>query len=84
MIDKFAWHLPLYRQHQRLIAAGFNLSRAWLTQLVQQGAMLLKAIYEAQLESIRQSRVKAMDETPIKAGRVPASKFTTRSLVIWR
>jgi transposase len=72
MIDKFAWHLPLYRQHQRLIAAGFNLSRPWLTQLVQQGAMLLDAIYEAQLESIRQSRVKAMDETPIKAGRVKA------------
>src|SRR5258706_269918 len=36
VVDKFAWHLPLYRQHQRLIDAGFNLSRPWLTQLVQQ------------------------------------------------
>jgi transposase len=47
LVDKFAWHLPLYRQHQRLIAAGFNLSRPWLTQLVQQGAQLLEPIYEA-------------------------------------
>lgn len=69
VVDKFAWHLPLYRQHQRLIAAGFNLSRPWLTQLVQQAALLLEPIYEAQLASIKASRVKAMDETPIKAGR---------------
>ena len=69
LVDKFAWHLPLYRQHQRLIDAGFTLSRPWLTQLVQQAAQLLEPIYEALLESIRASRVKAMDETPIKAGR---------------
>ena len=28
MIDKFAFHLPLYRQHQRLVDAGINVSRA--------------------------------------------------------
>jgi transposase len=75
LVDKFAWHLPLYRQHQRLIAAGFNLSRPWLTQLVQQGARLLEPLYEAQLDSIRRSRVKAMDETPIKAGRAGPGKL---------
>ena len=75
LVDKFAWHLPLYRQHQRLVAAGFKLSRPWLTQLVQQGAQLLKAIYEAQLASICASRVKAMDETPIKAGRAGPGKM---------
>lgn len=73
MVDKFAWHLPLYRQHQRLLAAGFRLSRGWLTQLMQQGVQLLEPIYEAQLESIRNSRVKAMDETPVKAGHIKAS-----------
>lgn len=77
LVDKFAWHLPLYRQHQRLVAAGFKLSRPWLTQLVQQGAQLLKAVYEAQLASICASRVKAMDETPIKAGRVGPGKMNT-------
>ena len=75
LVDKFAWHLPLYRQHQRLIAAGFKLSRPWLTQLVQQGAKLLQAIYEAQLASICASRVKAMDEVPIKAGRAGPGKM---------
>jgi len=75
LVDKFAWHLPLYRQHQRLVAAGFKLSRPWLTQLVQQGAQLLKAVYEAQLASICESRVKAMDETPIKAGRAAPGKM---------
>lgn len=75
LLDKFAWHLPLYRQHQRLIAAGFNLSRPWLTQLVQQSAQLLEPIYEALLASIRSSRVKAMDETPIKAGRAGPGKM---------
>lgn len=68
MVDKFEWHLPLYRQHLRLVAQGFKLTRQWLTQLVTQGAQLLELIYEALLESIRTSRVKAMDEVPIKAG----------------
>ena len=75
LVDKFAWHLPLYRQHQRLLAAGFTLSRPWLTQLVQQGAQLLRPVYEAQLASICASRVKAMDETPIKAGRAGPGKM---------
>ena len=68
LLDKFRWHLPLYRQHQRLLDAGFNLSRPWLTQLVQQAALLLEAIYSAQLDSIRSGRVITMDETGVKAG----------------
>ncbi len=75
LLDKFAYHLPLYRQHQRLLDAGFTVSRPWLTQLCQQGAGLLEPIYEAQFASIRTSRVKAMDETPIKAGQNGAGKM---------
>lgn len=75
LVDKFAYHLPLYRQHQRLIDAGFNLTRPWLTQLVQQAAMLLEPIYQALLASIKASRVKAMDETPIKAGQAGGGKM---------
>jgi len=69
IIDKFRFHLPLYRQHQRLAAAGIHLSRATLTQWVHRTAALLEPIYHAQLSSILQSQVLAMDETPIKAGR---------------
>lgn len=75
LLDKFAYHLPLYRQHQRLLDAGFTVSRPWLTQLAQQGAALLEPIYAAQFASIRASRVKAMDETPIKAGRSGPGKL---------
>jgi len=77
LLDKFAYHLPLYRQHQRLSDAGITVSRAWLTQLVRQGAGLLEPIHDAQFDSIRSSRVKAMDETPIKAGRDGPGKMKT-------
>lgn len=69
VIDKLLWHLPLYRQHQRLLQAGLKVSRPWLTELVQQACALLDPLVRAQLDSILASRVLAMDETPIKAGR---------------
>jgi len=69
LVDKFAYHLPLYRQHQRLAAAGIKVSRPWLTQLAQSAIALLEPIFVAQMQSILASRVKRMDETPIKAGR---------------
>ena len=69
LIDKFLFHLPLYRQHQRLSAAGIHLARSTLTHLVHRTAELLEPVYQAQLRSILSSEVLAMDETPIKAGR---------------
>ena len=75
MVDKFAFHMPLYRQHQRLRDAGINVARPWLTQVMQAAGALLEPIHDAQLESIRTSRVKVMDETPIKAGRAGPGKM---------
>jgi transposase len=69
LVDKFRYHLPLYRQHQRLAAAGITVSRASLTSWVHRTAELLEPIYAAQLASIVSGRVVAMDETPIRAGR---------------
>ena len=77
LVDKFAWHLPLYRQHQRLEDTGITVSRPWLTQLVQRSVGLIEPIYDAQFASIRASRVKAMDETPVKAGRKERGKMRT-------
>ena len=77
LVDKFSYHLPLYRQHQRLTDSGITVSRPWLTQLAQRSIGLLEPIYEAQFASIRTSRVKAMDETPIKAGRLGRGKMKT-------
>jgi transposase len=77
LIDKFTYHLPLYRQHQRLLQAGIRLSRGTLTQWVQRAAELLEPIYYALLSSILQSQVLAMDETPVKAGRHGKGKLHT-------
>ena len=77
VIDKFLYHLPLYRQHQRLTAAGIDVSRPWLTQQVLALALLLAPIVAAMLEDIRACRVKAMDETPIKAGRKGKGQLKT-------
>jgi transposase len=77
VVDKFLYHLPLYRQHQRLAAAGIEVSRQWLTQQVLAVALLLSPIVAALLEGIRACRVKAMDETPIKAGRKGKGQLKT-------
>jgi transposase len=77
LVDKFRYHLPLYRQHQRMQAAGLRVSRASLTSWVGQAAWLLEPIYDAQLASILASRVLAMDETPIRAGRKAKGKMRT-------
>ncbi|AVR88463.1 Mobile element protein [Thauera aromatica K172] len=73
--DKFCYHQPLYRQHQRLGDNGIKVSRPWLTQLTHAALSLLEPVFVAQLDSIRASRVKAMDETPIKAGRAGPGKM---------
>ena len=77
IVDKFAYHLPLYRQHQRLQAAGFRVSRPWLTQLMQTAVALLEPIHDAQLAGVLTDRVKSMDETPIKAGVAGVGKMKT-------
>jgi transposase len=73
--DKFCYHQPLYRQHQRLGDNGIRVSRPWLTQLTHAALALLEPVFTAQLDSIRASRIKAMDETPIKAGRAGPGKM---------
>ena len=75
LVDKFLYHLPLYRQHQRLADAGITLSRATLTNYVRRAIGLLEPIYDAQWQHILQSKVLAMDETPIKAGKAGKGKL---------
>lgn len=81
LIDKFSYHLPLYRQHQRLQQAGIQLSRSTLTNWTSRAIALLAPIVEAQNRHILQSRVLAMDETPIKAGK--QSKGKMRQAYLW-
>lgn len=75
MIDKFLYHLPLYRQHQRLSQCGIQVSRTSLSTWVSRAIDLLNPIVDAQSQHVLQSRVLAMDETPIKAGRLKKGKM---------
>ena len=81
LVDKFVYHLPLYRQHQRIRQSGIDLSRATLTNLASRAIDLVAPIFHAQFGHILQSRVLAMDETPIKAGR--KSKGKLRQAYLW-
>jgi transposase len=69
MVDKAVYHLPLHRQHQRMLDSGVTISRATLINWLQKGIELLRPIERAQWQHILQSKVLAMDEVPIKAGR---------------
>jgi len=62
LVDKFAYHQPLYRQHQRLQDAGVTLSRSTLTQWVQKGIELLRPINDAQLQHILSGKLIAVDD----------------------
>jgi hypothetical protein len=55
--------------------SGITVSRSTLTQQVERAIALLQLIYDAQLEHILLSKVLAMDETPIKAGRSRPGKM---------
>ena len=77
LVDKFCFHLPLYRQHQRLAQAGITLSRGTLTQWVHRTAALLEPLYHALVSSILHSHVLTMDETPLKAGHKSKGKLQT-------
>jgi len=81
LLDKFRYHIPLYRQHQRMQAAGLTISRSSLSNWVHRSIELLEPIYGAQLDSILHSKVLAMDETPVRAGR--ASKGKMRQAYFW-
>ena len=77
IVDKFQYHMPIYRQHQRMANSGVHVSRPNLTKLVHRALELLEPIYLSILSGICSSEVISMDETPIKADRKVAGKMQT-------
>ncbi|MGK0171489.1 MAG: transposase [Gammaproteobacteria bacterium] len=75
LVEKLVYHQPLYRQHQRLTRDGITLARSTLTNLAHRGIVLIEPIYHAQLKHILQSKILAIDETPVKAGREKKGKM---------
>ena len=81
LVDKFSYHLPLHRQHRRMDDAGVAVSRSSLTNWTGRAIDLLKPVMDAQSAHVLESRVLAMDETPVKAGRVEPGKM--RQAYLW-
>lgn len=83
LVDKFVYHEPLYRLHQRLQREGITLSRQTLTHWVHRGIDLLVPIVDALLESVLRSENLAVDETPCKVGRDRNNKGKMRIGWYW-
>ncbi|HME27238.1 MAG TPA: IS66 family transposase, partial [Acetobacteraceae bacterium] len=63
LVAKYAWHLPLYRQAQMLLAQGLDIQRAILAFWVGYAAAELKPLYLRLRELILASGKIAVDET---------------------
>ena len=72
LIDKFLWHLPLYRQHRMLAAAGITVNRGSLSLWANRAIALLKPIHDAQWRSVLESAVIEMDELTLLSGHMSA------------
>ena len=70
LVDKFCWHLPVYRQHQRLLDAGITLSRSTLLHWASRAIDLLAPVTAAQSAHVLASDVLAMDETRARSLKV--------------
>ena len=68
LVDKFTYHIPFNRQHQRLKSDGITISRATLPTQAIRTIELLEPVYEAQEASVFSSSVLAMDDTWMKVG----------------
>ena len=74
MVDKAVYHLPLHRQHLRMLQSGVTVSRATLINYVKQGIDLRTPIAKAVLSNIISGGNISMDETPMKAGRQSSTR----------
>lgn len=66
VIDKYADHLPLYRQMQRFERSGLKLPYSTLTDWVSATCRLITPLYEALKAEVLKSNYLHADETPIK------------------
>ena len=65
LVAKYAWHLPLYRQAQMLLAQGLDIKRAILAFWVGYAAAELKPLYLRLRELVLAAGKIAVDETVV-------------------
>lgn len=66
VIDKYADHLPLYRQAERFKREGVNIPYSTITDWVSGAVNLITPIYEALRQEVLQTTYLHVDESPIK------------------
>lgn len=65
-VDKCAYHLPLYRQQERMKNAGIEISRQTLSQHYMRGSKTLKPLFDLMKEKIIASGYLFTDDTTVQ------------------
>jgi transposase len=81
LVAKYAWHLPLYRQAQMLLAHGLDIKRAILAFWVGYAAAELMPLYRRLRELILDSGKIAIDETVVPV--LDPGRGRTRKGYLW-
>ncbi|HEX4892322.1 MAG TPA: IS66 family transposase [Hyphomicrobiaceae bacterium] len=63
VVQKYAWHLPLYRQSQMMVADGIHIDRSTLAHWVGFAAFELMPIYDRLVANLKASTKLFADET---------------------
>src|SRR5690606_21873689 len=79
LIDKYADHLPLYRQLQRFKREGIEIAPATMDHWAKLGMQRLSLLYDYQKQLVLKSKYIQADETTIKY----STTKTKRARVIW-
>ncbi len=66
LINKYLYHLPVYRTRQMLIKMGVTISDSTLDSWIRLGANLLKPLYQVHRQHVFREIYQMVDESPIK------------------
>ena len=79
--NKFAVHIPLYRQQDELARAGVFLSRSTLCDWIAQCAIVFRPLVDLMRSWVLQSHVINADETPVPV--LDPTRDSTRKSYLW-
>lgn len=65
-VDKCAYHLPLYRQQEKMKHAGIDVSRQTLSSHYMKGAEVLEPVFELMKSKMLEGQYIFTDDTPIQ------------------
>jgi hypothetical protein len=81
IVDKYAWHKPLYRQAQSMALQGYPIDRSTLAGWVGTAAAELKPVYDRLKQLLLSSPIIAVDET--KAPVLDPGRGRTKTGYFW-